>query len=278
MSLTDQRVTELETLCRRFRIDVIRTLYKRQTGHPGGSLSVCEILAVLYLQRMRVSAADPKAEDRDRLILSKGHAAPMLYRVLAEKGFLPLEELDTLRELDTRLQGHPCALHTPGVDATSGPLGLGLSVGIGMALGARLKESPFRTYVVLGDGEAEEGIVWEACMAAAKYRLDNLCAVLDWNRVQLDGTTDQIMPEGDLEEKFRAFGWHTIPCDGHDVRQLDGAFDEAERVKGRPSVILAHTIKGKGVSFMEGEHGWHGRAVDAESFQRAMEELGGMES
>lgn len=268
-------VKQLNELCRKFRMDVIETLYSRQTGHPGGSLSVCEILTTLYFKQMNIDPGNPDDYQRDRLILSKGHAAPMLYRVLAEKGFFPVEEMKTLRTLNTRLQGHPCALELPGVDASTGPLGFGLSCGTGMALGLKKNGSKARVYVVLGDGEINEGTIWEGCMSASKFRTDNLCAILDWNKVQLDGKTKEIMPQGDIKAKFKAFGWETIECDGHDVLGLNEAFDRAKTIKGKPTMILAHTIKGKGVSFMEGENKWHGKAIDQESYRQAMRELGG---
>ena len=266
---------KLEKLCNQFRIDVLDVLHQRQTGHPGGSLSVCEILTTLYFEEMDVDPKDPQKADRDRLVLCKGHAAPMLYRVLAEKGFFPVEEMKTLRCLNSRLQGHPNPLDTPGVDAATGPLGIGISAALGMALGLKLDDSKARVYAIMGDGEINEGIVWEALMAAVKFKADNLCAVLDWNGVQLDGTTEEIMPMGDIPAKFKAFGWHVIECDGHDVSALYDAFEEAKTVKGVPTIVLAHTVKGKGVSFMEGKSGWHGKAIDDESFAIAMKELGG---
>ena len=275
MGLTTEKIKELQEQCRRFRIDVLEVLHEKQTGHPGGSLSVCEILDVLYFTQMNVDAANPQLPDRDRLVLCKGHAAPMLYRVLAEKGFFPVEEMHTLRDFETRLQGHPCVLETPGVDATTGPLGIGLSAALGMAVGLRMSDSPARVYAVLGDGEIDEGTVWEASMSAAEFQVDNLCAVLDWNGVQLDGTTADIMPTGDLEAKFASFGWNVLTCDGHNVEELYEAFEEAKKVKGKPTMILAHTVKGKGVSFMEGKNAWHGKPIDDESFAQAMKELGG---
>lgn len=275
MGLTTERIKELQEQCRRFRMDVLEVLHEKQTGHPGGSLSVCEILDVLYFTQMNVDPSNPQMEDRDRLVLCKGHAAPMLYRVLAEKGFFPVEEMHTLRDFETRLQGHPCVLETPGVDATTGPLGIGLSAALGMALGLRMSDSPARVYAVLGDGEIDEGTVWEASMSAAKFQVDNLCAVLDWNGVQLDGTTADIMPTGDLKAKFASFGWNVLTCDGHNVEELYEAFEEAKKVKGKPTMILAHTVKGKGVSFMEGKNAWHGKPIDDESFAQAMKELGG---
>ena len=266
---------KLEQMCHQFRIDVLTTLHAKQTGHPGGSLSVCEILATLYFTQMNVDPKDPHKADRDRLVLCKGHAAPMLYRVLAEKGFFPVEEMGTLRDFETRLQGHPCMKDTPGVDMSTGPLGVGLSTAVGMALAARLDNAPTRVYAVLGDGEINEGTVWEACMSASKYKVDNLCAILDWNGVQLDGTSDDVMPLGDVKAKFESFGFHCIECDGHDVEALYNAFEEAKTVKGKPTIVLAHTVKGKGVSFMEGKSAWHGKAIGDEDFAKAMEELGG---
>lgn len=263
----------LNRLCRQFRIDTIKLLYQKQTGHPGGSLSVCEILTVLYYTQMKVDPKDPNMPYRDRLVLCKGHAAPMLYRILAEKGFFPPEELNTLRDLNTRLQGHPCMNSNIGVDMSTGPLGLGLSAAVGMALAAKQDYADVRVYAVLGDGEINEGTVWEACMSAAKFRLDNLCAVVDLNGVQLDGTSDEIMPMGRICDKFLSFGMHVIECDGHDVRQLACAFEEAKQTKGRPTVILAHTVKGKGVSFMEGKNTWHGKAISDNEFAEAMREL-----
>ena len=266
---------KLEQMCHQFRIDVLTTLHAKQTGHPGGSLSVCEILTTLYFAQMNVDPKDPQKADRDRLVLCKGHAAPMLYRVLAEKGFFPVEEMNTLRDFETRLQGHPCMKDTPGVDMSTGPLGLGLSTAVGMALAARLDNAPTRVYAVLGDGEINDGTVWEACMSASKYKVDNLCAILDWNGVQLDGTAEDIMPMGDIKAKFASFGFHCIECDGHDVEALYNAFEEAKTVKGKPTIVLAHTVKGKGVSFMEGKNTWHGKAIGDEEFAKAMEELGG---
>ena len=274
MPLTAKRAEELTELCRRFRIDALTAIHGAQSGHPGGSLSVCEILTLLYQERMNVTADRRDDPNRDRLVLSRGPAAPMLYVNLMEKGFLPKEELMTLRSINSVLQGHPC-MHTAGVEMPAGPLGLGLSAAQGMAMGLKLDGSPARVYAVLGDGELNEGCVWEAAMSAPKFALDNLCAVVDWNHVQLDGTTDEIMPIRDLAGKWRAFGWNVIECNGHDLMALDAAFDAAEQTKGVPTVIIADTVKGKGVSFMEGQAGWHGKAIDDESFKKAMAELGG---
>ena len=274
MPLTAKRAEELKELCRRFRVSALTAIHGVQSGHPGGSLSVCEILTLLYQERMNVSADKQDDPNRDRLVLSKGHAAPMLYVNLVEKGFLPAESMNTLRVIDSELQGHP-SMHTPGVEMPAGPLGLGLAAAQGMAMGLKLDGSSARVYAVLGDGELNEGCIWEAAMSAPKFALDNLCAVVDWNHVQLDGTTEQIMPIRDLAGKWRAFGWNVIECDGHDLAALDAAFDAAEACKGVPSVIIADTVKGKGISFMEGQSKWHGSAIDAESYAKAMEELGG---
>ncbi len=268
-------VKDLNQLCHQFRIDVLKTLYVRQTGHPGGSLSVCEILTAIYFNEARVDPQNPDWAERDRVVLCKGHAAPMLYRVLAEKGFFPVSEMETLRTLNTRLQGHPCAKHTPGVDMSAGPLGIGLSAALGMALAQRLQNIPAWTYAVLGDGELDEGAVWEAAMSAYKFKAGNLIAIVDNNGVQLDGTCDQIMPLLDLSAKFAAFGWHVQSCDGHDIAALTAAMDAAKAETELPSVIIAHTVKGKGVSFMEGKNTWHGKAISKEEFEKAMEELGG---
>lgn len=273
MELTMERQKELESLCRQFRREVLTAIHTAQSGHPGGSLSVCEILTLLYQHRMNIPSTDDP--NRDRLVLCKGHSAPMLYRNLVKKGFLPAECMNTLRQLGSPLQGHPC-MKTPGIDLPSGPLGIGLAAAQGMAIGLKLDNSPARVYAILGDGELDEGAVWEAAGSAPKFRLDNLCAIVDYNKVQLDGTTDEIMPLRDLEGKWKAFGWHVIRVDGHDLRALNKAFDAAEAHKGGPTVIIADTVKGKGVSFMEGQAGWHGKAIDKDSYDKAMEELGGM--
>ncbi len=272
MSITDARVCELEQMCRRFRVDVLTAIHGIQSGHPGGSLSVCEIMTLLMQERMNLQRPDDPA--RDRLVLSKGHAAPMLYRNLIEKGFLPADCMGSLRRIDSLLQGHP-SVHTPGVEIPAGPLGLGLSAAQGMAIALRAQGHTSRVWAILGDGELDEGCIWEAAMSAPKFGLNNLCAIVDWNGVQLDGTNDEVMPLGDLAAKWAAFGWNVIECDGHDIAALDAAMDAAEAYVNGPSVILAKTVKGKGVSFMEGKAAWHGKAIDAESFAAAMKELGG---
>ena len=250
--MTNERKKELQTQCSRFRNQLIDLLHSIQTGHPGGSLSCTEILTALYFEIMNVDPQNPAMEGRDHLVLSKGHAAPILYLVLAEKGFFPKEELKNLRQAGSMLQGHPCVHKTPGVELSTGPLGLGLSAGLGMALSARIKGQDSYTYVIMGDGEIQEGCVWEAAMSASKFKADHLIGFLDNNGVQLDGTLEEIMPMGDLRAKWEAFGWNVVPCDGHDVEDICRAVKEAKAVSGKPSLILAKTVKGKGVSFMEG--------------------------
>ena len=273
MALTAERYAELTELCRRFRIDVLTAIHKAQSGHPGGSLSCCEILTYLYQEHMKLDAAHPDDPDRDRLVLSKGHAAPMLYRNLAEKGFFPVSEMDTLRRMGG-LAGHP-SMHIPGVEMPGGPLGQGFPAAQGMAMALKLNGSPAKVYAVLGDGELDEGVIWETAMSAPKFKLDNLIAIVDYNKVQLDGTTDEVMPLGDLAAKWEAFGWTVLECDGHDLEALDFCISVADGAVGAPIVIIANTVKGKGVSFMEGQCSWHGKAIDDDSFAKAMEELGG---
>ncbi len=265
---------QLAELTNRMRRLTIETLWRAQGGHPGGSLSVAEILAALYFRVMRVDSADPGWEDRDRFILSKGHAAVIYYVALMERGYFSADTLATYDQLDSVLQGHP-DIHTPGVDMSSGSLGQGLSAGVGMALGARLDgRDQVRVFVLMGDGELQEGQVWEAALTGAKYGLDNLVAIVDDNRVQLMGDTAAIMPVEPIPDKWRAFGWHVIEVDdGHDVEAIAAACKEAETVKGRPCVIVAQTIKGKGVSFMENTHLWHSALVSEEQMKQALAEL-----
>lgn len=274
MMNTEKRL-ELEQRCLQFRNDLIDLLYGIQTGHPGGSLSCTEILTTLYFDIMNIRPENPQWDKRDRLILSKGHAAPMLYLNLAERGFFPKEELKTLRQMNSRLQGHPCVHKTPGVELSTGPLGLGLGAGIGMALGEGLKGNDSYIYVVLGDGEIQEGTVWEAAMAGNKFRTTNCIAILDHNGVQLDGTNEEIMPLGDIGAKWEAFGWNVISCDGHNVEAIEGAVAKAKAEKDKMSVIICHTIKGKGISFMEGKSIWHGKPIGEEEYKLAKAELGG---
>ena len=275
MTLPETNAQSLRDLCATLRRELIDVLHDKQTGHPGGSLSCCEILATLYFQQMNIDPEDPRMEGRDRLVLSKGHAAPMLYLCLAHRGFFPIEEMDTLRQLNSRLQGHPCAHKTPGVELSTGPLGLGLSAGAGLAAAARLSGAQNHVYVVLGDGEIQEGAIWEAAMTASKFKLNNLIAILDHNGVQLDGTNEEIMPMGDIGAKFSAFGWHVLHADGHDIPSLINAYQEAAAYSRGPVLILAKTIKGKGCSFMEGKNIWHGKPISGEEYQKAKAELEG---
>ena len=271
-----ERKSELDAMCVKFRKDVIELLHSIQTGHPGGSLSVCEILTALYFEAANVNPENPLDPDRDKVVLSKGHAAPMLYRVLAEKSYFPVSEMKTLRQPGSRLQGHPCSVYTPGVEVTSGPLGCAYGAALGIALADRLDGRENYVYAILGDGEVNEGVVWETVMNAVKQKADHFISILDWNGVQLDGTTDAVMPMGDLSEKFRAFGFNAIVVeDGHDIALLCEAIEAAKKTNGKPTVILAKTVKGKGVSFMEGTNIWHGRPIDDESYARAMKDLNG---
>ncbi len=273
--MTQKRKAELDALCLKWRMDVLTTLHRVKTGHPGGSLSAAEILAVLYMELMDVSPQNIASPERDVFILSKGHAAPMLYRALAEKGFLPLEEMDTLRQLNSRLQGHPCAHKLPGVEMSTGPLGLGLGAGLGMALAKKLQNAGGYVYVLMGDGEMQEGVVWEAAMAARKFHADNLIAIGDINGVQLDGTTEQVMPMLDIGLKFEAFGWNVMWCDGHDAASIAEGIRRLETAGKGPSILLCRTVKGKGVSFMEGQSVWHGRPIGDAEYRAAMLELEG---
>ena len=269
MALSSNHENELLDFAKEVRRSIVKALYQIQTGHPGGSLSCVEILTVLYKEKMNFDPANPYDPNRDRLVLSKGHGCPTLYIILAELGVFPKEEVSTLRQLGSRLQGHPDMKKLAGIEMSSGPLGLGLSAGLGMALAAKMDHLAYRTFVVLGDGELQEGIVWEAAMCAAKYETDNLTAIVDLNGVQLDGTTDEVMPLGDIEAKFQSFGWQTVVVDGHDLRMLAEAVDTAQATKGQPTVILAETVKGK-VFFYGGKSAWHGRAIDGKHYEQAM--------
>ena len=267
------RELELKRIANNVRRGIIDSVYAAGCGHPGGSLSIADILTYLYFEEMNVDANDPKKQDRDRFVLSKGHTAPALYSVLAEKGFFPKADLVTLRQIDSYLQGHPDMKGTPGVDMTTGSLGLGISAACGMALSGKVYNAPYRVYAVLGDGETEEGQVWEAAMFAAHYKLDNLCAVVDLNKLQIDGPIAEVMNPMPHDEKFRAFGWHVIVADAHSFTELEAAFEEAKTVKGKPTVIIANSVKGKGVSYMENKCEWHGQAPKEDLYKVAVEEL-----
>ena len=255
------------------RMDIIDEVFSAQSGHPGGSLSIADIITYLYFSEMNVNPNNPTWEDRDRFVLSKGHTCPALYAALAEKGFFPKEDLVTFRQADSYLQGHPDMKHIPGVDMSSGSLGQGISAACGMALSAKLQNKDFRVYTLLGDGEIEEGQVWEAAMFAGFRKLDNLCVIVDNNNLQIDGPIDQVCSPYPIDKKFEAFNFHVINIDGNDMDQIKKAFDEAKTVKGQPTAIVAHTVKGKGVSFMENQCGWHGKAPNDEEYIKAMEEL-----
>ena len=264
---------EYEKIAARIRMDVIEEIHSAGSGHPGGSLSAADIVTALYFREMRVDPQNPRMKGRDKFVLSKGHAAPVQYAALAEKGFFPREELLTLRKLGSRLQGHPNMKKLPGIEMSTGSLGQGFAVCVGMALAGKLDNDPGRIYTLLGDGELEEGIVWEAAMACAHYKLDNLCAIVDWNGLQIDGPNDKVMSVSPIDEKFAAFGFNVLTADGHDFAQLFDAFDKARDCKGKPTVIIAKTHKGQGVSFMEDEAGWHGKAPNDEQARQAMDEL-----
>ena len=268
-------VKYLEETAARVRVDIIKAVWRAGSGHPGGSLSAADIITALYFHEMDIDPADPGKEDRDRFVLSKGHAAPAQYAVMAERGYFPVEELMTLRKMGSRLQGHANMRKLPGIEMSTGSLGQGFSVSVGMALAAKMDQKKTRVYTLLGDGELQEGIVWEAAMSAAHYHLDDLCAIVDWNGLQIDGPNDKVMTVKPIDEKFRAFGWDVQMIDGHDFEQILAAFEKARQVKGKPSVIIARTHKGKGVSFMEDQAGWHGKAPDGEQAKKAVEELGG---
>ncbi|MDK2820464.1 MAG: transketolase [Clostridia bacterium] len=269
---------DLKQIARRLRSHIVKMVGEAGSGHPGGSLSAVEILATLYFNVMKVDPENPDWPDRDRFILSKGHAAPALYAALAEKGYFPTEKLITLRKLGSPLQGHPDRKSVPGVEVSTGSLGHGLAVANGMALAARLDNRNYNVYVLLGDGEIQEGMVWEAAMAAAHYKLDNLIAIVDHNHLQIDGKISEVMSPEPVAEKFKAFGWSVQTIDGHDFDQIQTAIENAKKVQGKPSVIIAETVKGKGISFMENEADWHGKAPKSEELNKALAELDGQEN
>ncbi len=268
-------ISKLIDTARVIRQDIIREIYSANSGHPGGSLSAADIVTALYFEVMDIDPEDPNKPGRDRFVLSKGHAAPALYAALAERGYFPREELLTLRRTGSRLQGHPSMNRLPGLDMSTGSLGQGISVAVGMAIASKM-DGKGRVYALLGDGELQEGLVWEAAMAAAHYELDDLCAVVDHNGLQIDGKNDDVMKVMPIDEKFRAFGWNVICIDGHDMAQIVDAFAAAKECKGKPTVIVAETHKGQGVSFMTDNAGWHGKAPNEEQARLAMEELGGV--
>ncbi len=266
-------IRELESIAKKVRRHSIRMIYEAGSGHPGGSLSGADIMTALYFHIMKHDPKKPDWPDRDRFVLSKGHAAPALYAVLAEAGYFQVEELDTLRKMGSRLQGHPCMGKTPGVEMSTGSLGHGLAAGNGMALAAKLDRKLHRVYVLLGDGEMDVGETWEAAMLASHYKLDNVTAYVDRNKLQLDGPTEKIMSLEPLADKWKAFGWHVIEINGHNMKEIIHATSEAKSVKGKPTVVICHTIKGKGVSYMEGSLHFHGKAPNDQEYEQAMKEL-----
>ena len=265
---------ELKKVANEVRKGIVTGVHAAKSGHPGGSLGAADIMTYLYFEEMNVDPADPRKADRDRFVLSKGHCAPGLYAVLAERGFFPKEDLETLRHIGSHLQGHPNMNDTPGVDMSTGSLGQGISAACGMAKAAKLQNADWRVYAVLGDGEIQEGQVWEAAMFASHYHLDNLCVLVDNNGLQIDGNVADVMSPYPIDEKFKAFGFHVINIDGHDFDQIETAYQEARTVKGQPTAIIAKTVKGKGVSFMENQASWHGTAPNDEQYEVAMKELG----
>ena len=264
---------QLEIAATKVRMGVIEGVHSAKAGHPGGSLSVADTLTYLYMHRMNVDPKNPDMPERDRLVLSKGHTAPALYAVLAERGFFPAEELKTLRKIGSRLQGHPSMGKLPGIDMSTGSLGQGISTACGMALSGKISNDIYKVYAVLGDGEIEEGQVWEAAMFAAHNKLDNLVAIVDNNGLQIDGKITEVCSPMPITDKFEAFGWHVITMNAHDFDDIERAFDEAEKINGQPVAIVQKSVKGKGVSFMEDQVGWHGTAPNAEQYAQAMSEL-----
>ena len=271
--MTELEIKQLKTIACKVRMGIVESTHAAKCGHPGGSLSAADMFTYLYFKELNVDPANPKWEERDRFVLSKGHTAPGLYAALALKGFFPVEDLLTLRKVGSYLQGHPNMNTVPGVDMSTGSLGQGISTACGMALAARLQNNPCRVYTLLGDGEIQEGQVWEACMFASHYKLDNLCVIIDNNGLQIDGNIADVMSPYPIVDKLQAFGLHTIAVDGHDFDALEAAFAEAKTVKGQPTAIVMTTTKGKGVSFMENNAGWHGKSTNPAEFEIAMGEL-----
>lgn len=273
LKITD--IKQLQEKAKEVRKGIIEAVYSNKSGHPGGSLSIADIMTVLYFNQMNIDEKNPKWEDRDRLVLSKGHCSPALYSCLANRGFFDVEKLKTFRNINSNLQGHPDMNKVPGVDISSGSLGQGLSCANGMAIAGKMDNKNYRVYCILGDGEIEEGQVWEAAMASNKYKLDNLCVIVDNNNLQIDGTIEEVMSSYPIDEKFKSFGFQVINIDGHNIQEIIDAFDVAKNVKDKPTCIIAKTIKGKGVSYMENDVKWHGIAPNEEQYQLAMKELGG---
>ena len=271
--MNEAKIQELKKLATEVRLGILEGVHAAASGHPGGSLSIADILTYLYFEEMNIDPANPKWDDRDRFVLSKGHCAPALYTVLALKGYFPREEIANLRQIDSFLQGHPDMKGTPGVDMSTGSLGLGISTACGMALAAKIKGKDYRTYTIVGDGESQEGQVWEAAMFAAHYNLDNFCLIIDWNNLQIDGKITDVMDPTPHDKKLEAFGFHVISINAHDFNEIEAALNEAKTVKGKPTAIIAKSVKGKGVSFMEDQASWHGSAPNDEQYAQAVAEL-----
>ena len=267
------RIKELKRISANIKLGALEAVFSASSGHPGGSLSISDILSYLYFEEMNIDPRDPKKADRDRFVLSKGHTAPALYAALAERGYFPREDLKTFRHIDSYLQGHPDMKGTPGVDMTTGSLGLGFSAACGMALSAKISGDSYRVYAVLGDGESEEGQVWEAAMFAAHKKLDNLCIFLDYNGLQIDGPISEVNDPSPPDSKFEAFGWNVLVINGHDIEAIDSAVKAAKACKGKPTAIICRTVKGKGVSFMENSVKWHGSAPNEEQYKQAVSEI-----
>ena len=271
--MNEAKIQELKKLATEVRLGILEGVHAAASGHPGGSLSIADILTYLYFEEMNVDPKNSKWDDRDRFVLSKGHCAPALYTVLALKGFFPREEIANLRQIDSFLQGHPDMKGTPGVDMSTGSLGMGISAACGMALAAKLNGKSYRTYTIVGDGESQEGQVWEAAMFAAHYKLDNFCLIVDWNNLQIDGKITEVMNPTPHDKKLEAFGFHVISIDAHDFNQIEAALNEAKTIVGKPTAIIAKSVKGKGVSFMEDQASWHGSAPNDEQYAQAVAEL-----
>ncbi len=267
---------ELEKLAKKIRLGIIDEVYYGKSGHPGGSLSIADIMTVLYFDEMNIDNENPNWEDRDRLVLSKGHCSPALYAALAYRGFFPVEDLKTFRNINSYLQGHPDKKNIPGVDMSTGSLGQGLSAANGMAISAKLNKKNYRVYCILGDGEIEEGQIWEAAMSSSKYKLNNLCVIVDNNNLQIDGTIDEVMSSKPIDDKFRSFGFEIIKIDGHNIEEIKSAFEVAKNVKEKPVCIIAKTIKGKGVKYMENKVDWHGKAPNEDEYKQAIIDIENM--
>ncbi len=274
MTGREQVIQRLQKIAHRMRVHILNMTFWANSGHPGGSMSATDIVATLYFHKMKHDPKNPKWADRDRFVLSKGHCTPVIYAALAEAGYFPVEELKTFRQVNSRLQGHPNVVKCPGVEASTGTLGQGLSIAVGMALAGKLDKKSYKVYCMMGDGESQEGQIWEAVMSAAHYKLDNLVAILDWNKFQIDGAVEKVMNIMPMMDKLKAFGWNVLEIDGHDYNQIFDALEKADKGNGKPFFIQANTMKGRGVSFTQGTGEYHGRALTKDEMQRAMTELG----